>query len=86
MRDSTGSSAKIHIKEAVCWAHARRKIYDNPVARTEEVLKRIGELYAVEAEISGVSAEQRLAERQMKTKPLLSSLEIWLREKMKTLS
>ncbi|VCY22253.1 Putative transposase (identified by ISEscan HMM) [Klebsiella pneumoniae] len=31
-------------------------------------------------------AEQRLAERQRKTKPLLSTLESWLREKMKTLS
>ncbi len=30
-------------------------------------------------------AEQRLAERQRKTKPLLKSLESWLREKMKTL-
>lgn len=30
--------------------------------------------------------EQRLAERQRKTKPLLKSLESWLREKMKTLS
>ncbi len=31
-------------------------------------------------------AEQRLAERERKTKPLLKSLESWLREKMKTLS
>ncbi|HCP1672508.1 TPA: transposase, partial [Escherichia coli] len=34
----------------------------------------------------GMTAEQRLAERQLKTKPLLKSLESWLREKMKTLS
>ncbi|KDY68877.1 transposase IS66 family protein, partial [Escherichia coli 3-020-07_S3_C1] len=53
---------------------------------TEEALKRIGELYAIEAEIRGMTAEQRLAERQLKTKPLLKSLESWLREKMKTLS
>lgn len=33
-----------------------------------------------------MTAEQRLAERQLKTKPLLKSLESWLREKMKTLS
>lgn len=33
-----------------------------------------------------MQAEQRLAERQMKTKPLLNALERWLREKMKTLS
>ena len=37
-------------------------------------------------EMTGMPAEQRLAERQRKTKPLLKSLESWLREKMKTLS
>ncbi|HCB2860388.1 IS66 family transposase [Klebsiella aerogenes] len=78
------------ITEAACWAHARRKIHDVhvriPSALTEEALRRIGELYAVEAEIRGMAAEQRLAERQRKTKPLLSALESWLREKMKTLS
>ena len=75
------------ITEAACWAHARRKIHDvhvrTPSALTEEALKRIGELYAIEAEIRGMTAEQRLAERQLKTKPLLKSPESWLREKMK---
>ncbi|WP_202791133.1 IS66 family transposase, partial [Escherichia coli] len=56
------------ITEAACWAHARRKIR-TPSALTEEALKRIGELYAIEAEIRGMTAEQRLAERQLKTKP-----------------
>lgn len=54
--------------------------------RTNEALKRIGELYAVEAEIRGMPAKQRLAERQQKAKPQLKALESWLREKMKTLS
>ncbi|VTQ29145.1 Transposase and inactivated derivatives [Streptococcus pneumoniae] len=52
------------ITEAACWAHARRKIHDvhvrTPSALTEEALKRIGELYAIEAEIRGMTAEQRL--------------------------
>lgn len=79
-----------HIKEAACWAHVRRKIHDvhvrTPSALTDEALKRIGELYAIEAAIRGMPAEQRLAERQLKTKALLKSLENWLREKVKTLS
>lgn len=79
-----------HIKEAACWAHARRKIHDvhvrTPSALTEEALKRIGGLYAIEAGIRGMPAELRLAERQLKTKPLLNALESWLREKVKTLS
>ena len=78
------------ITEVACWAHARRKIHDvhvrTPSALTEEALKRIGELYAVEAEIRRIPAEQHLAERQRKAKPLMKSLESWLREKMKTLS
>ena len=78
------------ITEAACWAHARRKIHDvhvrTPSALTDEALKRIGELYAVEAEIRGMPAKRRLAERQQKAKPLLKSLESWLREKVKTLS
>ncbi|APJ84800.1 IS66 family transposase [Escherichia coli] len=78
------------ITEAACWAHARRKIHDVhvriPSALTEEALEQISQLYAIEADIRGMPAEQRLAERQRKTKPLLKSLESWLREKMKTLS
>lgn len=78
------------ITEAACWAHARRKIHDvyarTPSALTEEALKRIGGLYAIGAEIRGIPEEQRLAERQQKAKPLLKSLESWLREKMNTLS
>lgn len=79
-----------HIKEAACWAHARRKIHDvhvrTPSSLTEEALKRIGQLYTIEQEIRGTKAEQRLAERQLKTKPLLKALESWLKEKMQTLS
>ncbi|MDS4039450.1 IS66 family transposase, partial [Citrobacter amalonaticus] len=43
------------ITEAACWAHTRRKIHDvhvrTPSALTDEALKRIGELYTVEAKI-----------------------------------
>jgi len=78
------------ITEAACWAHARRKIHDihvrTPSALTEEALKRIGQLYVIEAELRGLSAEHRLAQRQLRAKPLLNGLEGWLREKMKTLS
>ncbi|WP_242382821.1 IS66 family transposase [Escherichia coli] len=45
-----------------------------------------GSLSYLGEDIRGMPAEQRLAERQRKTKPLLKSLESWLREKMKTLS
>ena len=51
------------IKEAACWAHARRKFYDLHVATksplAEEALQRIGDLYAIEEPIRGQPAEVR---------------------------
>ncbi|ENU2135137.1 IS66 family transposase, partial [Salmonella enterica] len=70
--------------------HARRKIHDvyisTQTATAEEALKRIGELYAVEEEIRGLPATERLAARQSRSKPLLISLHDWLVEKSATLS
>lgn len=43
-------------------------------------------MYAIEVDIRVMPAEQQFAEYQRITKPLLKFLEIWLREKMKTLS
>jgi hypothetical protein len=51
------------IRLAFCWAHCRRRFYDihqstgSPLA--EEALRRIGELYAIEAEVRGRPAEER---------------------------
>lgn len=79
-----------HIKEAACWAHARRKIHDvhvrTPSDTTTEALRRIGELYGIEADIRSQRAADRLAVRQEKTVSLLTGLEEWLREKQQTLS
>ncbi len=52
----------------------------------DRVIEGAYEVVGVFDRIRGMTAEQRLAERQLKTKPLLKSLESWLREKMKTLS
>jgi transposase len=78
------------IQEAACWAHARRKIYDahvrHPSPNSQEALKRIGELYAIEALLRGQPAEQRLKVRQEKSLPLLQALGNWMGEKVRTLS
>ena len=78
------------LTEAACWAHARRKIHDvyisTRTATAEEALKRISELYAIEEEIRGLPASQRLAARRSRSKPLLISLHDWLVEKRATLS
>ena len=75
---------------AACWAHARRKFYDvfestkSPIA--EEALKRIGELYKIEAEITGQPAEARLAARQNRAVLILDALREWLVAQRRRLS
>src|SRR6478609_9194694 len=55
------------VRLAFCWAHCRRRFYEihqatgSPLA--EEALRRIGELYKVEAEVRGRPAEERRAVR-----------------------
>jgi transposase len=71
-------------------AHARRKISElhqhRATATTTEALRRIGELYAIEAEIRGKLPAERRRVRQERARPLLDSFEIWLRERLLTLS
>ena len=75
---------------AACWAHARRKFYDvfestrSPIA--EEALERIGELYRIEAEITGQPAETRLAARQNRAVAILDALRDWLVAQRRRLS
>lgn len=67
---------------AFCWAHWRRQWFDiaksPPAPIAAEVLKRIAELYRIEAEIRGGSADERRATRQQKTRPLVEALKAWL--------
>jgi transposase len=78
------------VKEAACMAHARRKIHDLHVRKatptTTEALRRIGELYAIEAQIRGQPSDERRRIRQQQARPLLEDLEIWLRQRLLTLS
>src|SRR4051794_9312066 len=70
------------IRLAFCWAHCRRRFYEihqatgSPLAA--EALRRIGELYKVEAEVRGRPAEERRAIRQERSKPLVEALHAWL--------
>ncbi len=72
------------IREAACWAHARRKFYDihqaHQSAIAKQALERIGALYAIEEEIRGRSPDERLAVRQARAKPLLDALRRWLEQ------
>jgi hypothetical protein len=66
----------------VLLAHVRRGFFDlakggaAPIAT--EVLQRIAALYAIEAEIRGRSAAERLEVRQARSRPLVTELFTWL--------
>ena len=70
------------VTELACLAHCRRKFFDlhaavgHPVA--EEALRRIGELYAVEAQARDETVATRLALRQQESLPKLRLLHDWL--------
>jgi transposase len=70
------------VTELACLAHCRRKFFDlhaaggHPVA--EEALRRIGELYAVEAQAHDGDAAARLTLRQQDAMPRLKALHDWL--------
>src|SRR3954471_527349 len=78
------------IRLAFCWAHCRRRFYEihqatgSPLA--EETLRRIGELYAIEAEIRGRPAEERCAVRQEHSKPLVDAMHTWLTAQLERVS
>jgi len=78
------------IQEAACWAHARRKIHDlhalRPNAVTEEALRRIGKLYAIEESIRGKPPDRRRSVRQAQAVPLLDAMKQWFETTLRTLS
>jgi transposase len=75
---------------AFCWAHVRRPFYELAAAGhapiAGEMLGRIAELYKIEADIRGRSADERRAARQERSRPILAELEAWLREKLSLIS
>ena len=79
-----------HVHLAFCWSHVRRPFYeiaaggDAPIAT--EALKRIADLYAIEAEIRGRSADERRNVRQDRATPLVEALKTWMELKLAAVS
>ena len=87
---------------ANCWAHARRQFFEladvarqlkrqkggvplvSPLAK--EALEWIDQIFAIEREIDGRTAGERLSVRQDRVVPLIQALEAWMREKRGILS
>ncbi len=71
--------ANAGVEKSYCWAHLRRGFIDAgsdaPVA--QNALQRIAAIYAIEKDIRGRSAEDRLAVRRERTQPLVNKLHAW---------
>ena len=52
----------------------------------EEALRRIRQLYGIEAEIRGRTAEERLAARQERSRPIVDALNTWLTAQLERIS
>jgi len=78
------------ISEAACWAHFRRELFERhkqqPTALTTDLLDRIGQLYAIEAEIRGQPAEVRRSIRQERSRPLVTALRVVLDDALRKLA
>ena len=76
--------------EAACWAHVRRKFFDehveNPSATTTEALDRIGALYRLEETIRGKPPDERRRVRQNEARPRLDALRAWIEATLSRLS
>jgi transposase len=79
-----------HVIEAACWAHVRRKFFDEhatkPSPVTTAVLNRIGALYGIEEAIRGKPPDERKHIRWTQAQPLLDSLKAWIETTLPKLS
>ena len=78
------------ITHVACMAHARRyffDVYEETKSKiAAEALRRIGQLYEIEAAINGKTAAERLAVRQARAVPLLNEMKTWLESERQRLS
>ena len=70
------------VTEVGCLAHARRKFFDLHAANQSQIahiaLEQMARIYEIEREVKELGAEQRLAVRRERTKPLLDALHEWM--------
>src|SRR3546814_8086757 len=73
------AGANAGVEKSYCWAHLRRKFMDAgsdaPIA--QDALQRIARIYSIEKEVRGYPAEERLAVRQERSRPLVDKLHAW---------
>ena len=78
------------IREVACWAHFRRKIFENhlvhPTPLTTDMLERIAGLYKIEEEIRGEPPDVRRRCRQERSRPQIDALRAAIDDALRRLS
>ena len=78
-----------NLRIAGCWVHCRRRFYDAleviPKAHQKEsilhlFIKQIQAIYREEGKLTGLSSEERLAQRQLVVKPLVDAFFAYLKQ------
>jgi transposase len=74
---------------AACWAHVRRKFVEaaegrKNTAAAHQMVTLIGQLYAIERRLRERTPEERKAERERHSRPLLDTIKAWLDAKVPT--
>ena len=78
------------IRLAGCHAHARRKFEElhhlGPTERTATALGYFQRLCLIEEELKDLTSEERHAERQLRSRPLLSEFRTWMDQQLERLT
>lgn len=86
--DRLYASGRIH--EVACWAHFRRKIFENhqnsPTSLTSDLLERIARLYRIEEEIRGRPPDVRRRHRHEQSRPQVEELRVAIDDALRRLS
>ena len=78
------------VTAALCWAHARRKLFEahkfngSPIA--EHAVALIAKLYEIEREARELEPEARWLLRQQRSRPIADTLHAWLTEQRQKLA
>ena len=74
------------ITVAFCWSHLRREFFkiaergDAPIAT--EAVARIAQIYVIEKDVRGTSADERRVARQARSRPLVDALRIFFEHQL----
>lgn len=78
------------VQEVACWAHFRRKIFENhqtsPTPLTTDLLERIARLYRIEEEIRGSPTDVRQRQRQERSRLVIEDLRAAIDDALRRLS